>query len=261
MAGPSISIIGAGNVAWHLAPALDNSGYRVNEVYSRSRGGAEDLVSKLYEAEINESLDFSASTSGIFLLCIPDDAIEEVTNEITIPQGAILVHTSGSRSLDVLGDVPGVNIGVFYPLQTFTKGKKMDLQEVPIFIETEQKEVEHTLMNMAGAISKKVFSVTSEKRLALHVAAVFASNFTNHMLAIANSIMIENKLDYDWLKPLIAEALNKSLAIGPDKAQTGPARRGDLQILDKHVKWLSKEESLQEIYRVISQHILDKYQT
>lgn len=112
---------------------------------------------------------------------------------------------------------------------------------------------------MAKALSRKVFKVSSMQRQALHVAAVFASNFTNHMITLSGDIMRDHKLDFEWLKPLLAETINKSLTLGPEAAQTGPARRGDLEILDRHLEFLQKDEAVAEIYRMISQNILDRY--
>ncbi len=259
--GFSITFIGSGNLAWRLAPALDNTDYAVREVYSRSRKNAEALVSKLYEAEAKDSLDFSNSHSQIFILSVPDDAIEETSQQIILPDSATLIHTSGSKPLGSLGYAPTPHVGVLYPLQTFTKGRKVNLKEVPLFVEGEDSETEKILLKLAKSISNEVHVLSSEKRFMLHLSAVFSSNFTNHMLSIAETIMKQNQLDYGWLKPLIAETINKSLEIGPLKAQTGPARRGDLEVLDKHMESLKKDEPLQEIYRLISQHILDKYQS
>ena len=115
------------------------------------------------------------------------------------------------------------------------------------------------LRAMGNSLSKIVIPLNSYERKALHVAAVFASNFTNHMLLVAQDIMKEHSLSYDWLKPLISEMINKSLSIGPENAQTGPARRGDVEILDKHVEFLQDNHATVELYRVISQHIIDRY--
>jgi predicted short-subunit dehydrogenase-like oxidoreductase (DUF2520 family) len=257
----TVSIIGAGNLAWHLAPALDNTDFAVREVYSREPKNAKALVEKLYQAEAVSSLDFSTSNSAIFIIAVTDDAIESIAQEIILPENATLVHTSGSQPLSVLDYTATLNLGVFYPLQTFSKAKKVDFNEVPIFIESENSETEKILIKMAKAISKRVQIISPENRKALHVAAVFASNFTNHMLTLSKKIMNNSKLDFDLLKPLIAETLNKSLTIGPDHAQTGPAKRGDLEILDKHVEFLNNfdDESVTEIYKLISQHIIDYY--
>ncbi|HEY9046777.1 MAG TPA: DUF2520 domain-containing protein [Ohtaekwangia sp.] len=254
-----VSFIGSGNVAWHLAPALDNTDFAVREIYSRNAANAAALVDKLYEAEVKTSLDFSSSISRIFIIAVADDAIQSIAQEIILPEDAILVHTSGSQPLSLLGYAATPDIGVFYPLQTFSKGKKVDFSEVPFFIESDSREVEKVLQNMARAISKHVHTIASHQRKAMHIAAVFAANFTNHMLFIAEGIMKENKLDFAWLKPLIAEMITKSLSIGPQNAQTGPARRGDFEILDRHMEFLQNNEAIAGIYKEISQHIIDTY--
>jgi len=258
----SVSFIGSGNLAWHVAPALDNAGYAVREVYSRDASHAGALVERLYEAEVKTSLDFSASLSKIFLIAATDDAIQEIAQEIALPEDAILVHTSGAQPLSLLGYAATTRTGIFYPLQTFSKSRKVDLATVPFFVESENAETEKILTAMAKTLSKHVFKITSEERKALHVAAVFASNFTNHMLLLAQEVMKDNKLSFDWLKPLILETISKSLAIGPENAQTGPARRGDFETLDRHMEFLAEEEDeeVAELYKVISQHIIDRYQ-
>ena len=257
--GTNVSFIGSGNLAWHLAPALDNTDFAVKEVYSQNSRHAASLAENLYQAEVKRSLDFSTSSSRIFIIAVSDDAIQEIAQEIILPENAILAHTSGSQPLSVLGYAATQNIGVVYPLQTFTKGKKIDFKEVPFFIESDNPETGEKLTAMAKALSKKVYKSSSDDRKALHVAAVFASNFTNHMLALAQQILEQHDLDLELLKPLIAETMNKALAIDPEEAQTGPAARGDIEILDKHIQFLKTDPKLAEIYKVISQHILDRY--
>jgi predicted short-subunit dehydrogenase-like oxidoreductase (DUF2520 family) len=255
----TVSFIGSGNLAWNLALALDNTDFAVREVYSRNHAHAAALVGNLYSGEALMTPDFSNSVSRIFIMAVTDDAIEGIVRKLSLPPDSILVHTSGSQPLSILGNAPTPNIGVFYPLQTFSKSKRVDFSEVPLFIESESSETEKVLVAMGKAISKKVFKIRSADRKALHVAAVFASNFTNHMLYIAQQVMKENKLNYDWLKPLIAETITKSLAIGAEKSQTGPARRGDLEILDSHLEFLQGNDPVAEIYKVVSQHIVDTY--
>ena len=255
----SVAFIGAGNLAWHLAPALDNTGFAVREVYSRKKKNAVALAERLYQANAASQLDFSASTAKIFFLCVSDDAILPIVRELVLPPDAILVHTSGSQPLSLLGDMVTKHTGVFYPLQTFTKARKVDFREIPIFIESEEAATEKVLMGAAKSLAKKVIRITSAERRALHVAAVFASNFTNHLLTLSKEIMLNNQLNFDYLKPLIAETLNKSLELGPEKAQTGPARRGDLEVLDRHMEFLQKDPPVSEIYKLISQHIIDSY--
>jgi predicted short-subunit dehydrogenase-like oxidoreductase (DUF2520 family) len=256
----NISFIGSGNLAWHLAPTLDNVGFVVKEVYSRNPLHAKHLTERLYQAEVKATLDFSTSDSTLFIIAVSDDAIKSIAQEIILPDEAILVHTSGSQPLSELEFSATANIGVFYPLQTFSKQKKVDFKNTPIFIESNNEETEEALMLIGKSISNQVRKIGSQERQALHVAAVFASNFTNHMLAISKGIMLQNGLDYDWLKPLILETIQKSLNLDPESTQTGPAKRGDLEILDKHLEFLKEDKGVAEIYKIISQHIVDRYQ-
>lgn len=254
-----LSFIGSGNLAWHLAPALDNAGFVVKEVYSPNPQHAEALTERLYQAEVKATLDFSTSNSSIFILAVRDEAIAQVAREIILPDDAVLIHTSGSISVSELQYAATSHLGVLYALQTFTKERKVDFSNVPLFIETLTDEAAEVVQALAKSISKQVRKITSEERKALHVAAVFASNFANHMLTLAEQIMKQNSLDYNWLKPLISETIQKSLSIGPQQAQTGPAKRGDLEILDNHLQFLNEDEKLTEIYRIVSQHIIDTY--
>lgn len=254
-----VSFIGSGNLAWHLAPALDNAGYIVREVYSPNASHAEELTERLYQATVKPSLDFSSSQSRLFIIAASDDSIEGITTELILPDDSTLVHTSGSQPLSLLQFAAAKNTGVFYPLQTFSKTKRVDFKTVPFFIEASDQEAERLLLTMGKAISQKVKKISSEERKALHVAAVFASNFPNHMLTLSKKVMSEHGLDFEWLKPLISETINKALTVGPEHAQTGPAIRNDLEVLDRHVEFLQNDERAAELYRVISQHIIDMY--
>jgi predicted short-subunit dehydrogenase-like oxidoreductase (DUF2520 family) len=258
---PKVSFIGSGNLAWHLAPALENVGFVVKEIYSANPKHAEALTGRLYQAETKKSLDFSTSPSSVFIIAVSDDAIEEVATEIVLPDEAFLLHTSGSQPLKILEFAAIENIGSFYPLQTFTKNKKIDFRAVPIFIEGNNEATEKTMMTLGRAISNSVRKISSDERKALHVAAVFASNFANHMLTLSKEILQKNNLSFDLLTPLINEMISKALTAGPDKSQTGPAFRGDLEILDRHFDFLQEDEKLAELYKLISQHIIDRYDT
>uniref|UniRef100_UPI0040480A37 Rossmann-like and DUF2520 domain-containing protein n=2 Tax=Roseivirga sp. TaxID=1964215 RepID=UPI0040480A37 len=254
-----IAIIGTGNVAWHLARTFENAGHIITEVYSRDIIKAKHFTTGFFNATATNSLDFRKSTAQIFILAISDDAIEEVASAMTLPQDAILAHTSGSVNMSTLGYAQTKNIGVFYPIQTFSKGKKVSFNELPIGIEGDNDFTESILRRLGSSISTKTLVMNSQARKNLHLAAVFACNFTNHMLTISKEIMGHKGLDFNLLAPLIEETLSKSLQIGPENAQTGPAKRGDFETLDKHYEALSKSEEIAEIYRIISQHIIDYY--
>lgn len=255
----NISFIGSGNLAWHLAPALDNLGYVVKEVYSPQSMNATALTERLYQAEVKTTLDFSTSDSRIFIVAVSDDAILEVAQEIILPDESILVHTSGSQPLSILEFAATAHLGVLYPLQTFSKTRPISFKDIPLFVESSDEQTEKQLLTIARGLSTRVRKIDSGERIALHVAAVFASNFANHMLTISKEVMEKHELNFDWLKPLISETINKALITGPAESQTGPARRADFEILDHHMTFLKEDENLEEIYKVISQHIVDHH--
>ncbi len=252
----NIAIIGSGNVAWHLAPELENAGHRVVEVFSRNVKNANAIIKRLYSAELITTIDFSESEAEIFIICISDDAIKQIAQEIVLPENSIVVHTSGSISMKKLGYTATDHIGVFYPLQTFTKGKRIFFEDIPILIEAENKFTSRVLKNLGKSISKKVIRVNSKDRMAIHVAAVFACNFTNHMFGMAEGILKGQGFEFELLRPLIAETINKSLDLGPKNAQTGPAARADFKTLDKHMAFLEGKEG-KKLYKFITENILN----
>lgn len=252
-----IAILGTGNVANHLVPALENAGHTITEIYGRNIEDAEKLTEKVYVADAKSDLDFSESKAEIFILAVSDVAISDLADEIILPEESILVHTSGTVPLGTLGYSSASYIGIFYPLQTFSKGREIDFADVPFLLESEDQETLQKLKKLAKSLSPSVFVVKSKDRLALHVAAVFASNFTNHMIRLSEEIMGRQGLDFEMLKPLIIESVSKSLEIGAKRAQTGPAIRGDYGTLDYHFQFLNYNEQVAEIYRLISQDIID----
>lgn len=262
-----ISFIGAGNLAWHLAPALENAGHHINEVYSRQLQHARQLVSNLYDARTHSELNFAESPSKLFVLATPDDALEEVCSRLVLPENAMIVHTSGSKSLHSLeqwmaiySDVP-VQTGVFYALQTFTKGQSfMNFDEIPLCIESADKATEDALVQLGQDISTIVYLITSAERRTLHVAAVLACNFTNHLLALAHDLTTRAELEFDLVRPLITETFRKGLAANnPADVQTGPARRGDLTTISDHLTLLANQPKLAEVYQVMTDSIRQYY--
>ncbi|WKN31014.1 DUF2520 domain-containing protein [Porifericola rhodea] len=252
-----ISIVGAGNVASHLAPVLEGAGHEVVEVYSRQFSNAEQLCEGLYNAVPKADLDFSGSNAQIFIIAVPDQHIVEVARQIVLPEGSVLVHTSGSIDMGALENDSEASIGVFYPLQTFTKNTEVNFKEIPLLVEGEDKATLKIVKSLAESLSRKVHEVDSEQRAVLHIAAVFSCNFTNHMITIAQDMVESHAINFELLKPLIAETISKSLNIGPKAAQTGPARRGDQAVVDKHTLFLEEANpELAQIYRLISQNIV-----
>ncbi len=254
-----VAILGTGNLAWHLAPALEDAGHTVTEIYSRESRKAESLTARLYTAEPKTDLDFSDSEAEIFIMALADSAIPNIAEELILPDESILVHTSGAVSLDILGYSSASYTGIFYPLQTFTRDREIDFREVPFLLESEDETSLQKLKRLAKSLSNVSYTVKTKDRKALHVAAVFASNFSNHMLRIAEEIMGRQGLEFEMLKPLIIETISKSLELGAKKSQTGPAVREDMNTLDAHYQFLQYNEQLAEIYKLISQDIIDSH--
>lgn len=252
-----VSFIGAGNVAWHLAQALEYAGHVVQEVYSRNLTNAQQLAAKLYHATPTNSLDFSQSKATVFILSISDDVLAEINEQLILPEESIVAHTSGTIPIEILAGRQ--DSGVFYPLQTFSKSKKLDVQRIPFCIEAINENTEDVLVALAQSISNTVYLINSAERKILHTAAVFACNFTNHLLSSAKEILDREELEFDLLKPLIEETFNKALAASdPASVQTGPAIRNDQQVIQSHLNYLTSFPEEQRIYKILTESIISK---
>ncbi|MDW7695720.1 Rossmann-like and DUF2520 domain-containing protein [Flammeovirgaceae bacterium SG7u.111] len=254
-----VTFIGAGNVAWHLSQALESIGLIVAEVYSRDLGHAQKLCKKLYDAAPVNSLDFSSSEAELFVIAIPDDAIAEVASSLLLPPNTTLVHTSGAMAIDLL--VPyATKFGVFYPLQTFSANQKINFKHIPLCLEASDAETLALMERIAKRLSENVAKVSSAQRKVIHLAAVFACNFTNHLLAISEQILKVNGQDLELLKPLVAAMLEKALKNGPAGSQTGPAIRGDQETINEHLTLLKNNAPYSKLYMLITRSIIDFYE-
>lgn len=250
-----ISLIGSGKVAWQLAQALENAGHTIEEVWSRDRENAARLVDHLYAAEVHSSLDFSHSRAEVFILSVADAAAGEVVEKLMLPADALLLHTSGALPMEVLA--PAANrYGVFYPLQTFSKGRMLDFSQVPFCLEASDKKSLKHLKQLGASLNSRLYELDGPKRRVLHVAAVFACNFTNHLLHISEEILEGQQIERELLHPLIAETVQKSMEIGPARAQTGPAVREDRPVLEAHLQLLEQHPQWAELYSLLSQDII-----
>jgi predicted short-subunit dehydrogenase-like oxidoreductase (DUF2520 family) len=255
----SISIIGAGNLAWHLAYALETEGgVAIEEIYSRELMNAKRLVSRLYQAKATNQLDFSESRARLFILAVPDLYIGTVAHALTLPSDAMLIHTSGSQSISVLEGITS-KIGVLYPLQTFSKQKEVDFSQIPFFIEGNSPEIIELLSEIAGNLSKEVYEMNSLERKKLHLGAVFACNFTNHLLSIAYQQLKDIHVPFEVMHPIIVETLNKALEISPIDAQTGPAKRRDINTIEAHIELLENNLLHKQIYHLLTESIQEMY--
>lgn len=264
----TITFIGAGNVAWHLAPALENAGHHVLAIYSRQLTHARQLTSMLYDARPISELNLANNPSELFILAVPDHALNEVCARLVLPENATIVHTSGGLSLEklrqlmsVYSDVP-VKTGVFYPLQTFSRGRALlDFEQIPLCIEADNSETQRQLVTMGQEMSTIVYLVNSAERRALHVAAVLACNFSNHLMALAKDITNDEDLEFDLLKPLIRETVRKALdADHPADVQTGPARRNDTQVIENHLTYLRPKPNVARLYELLTENIRQRYE-
>ncbi|GGW31922.1 Rossmann-like and DUF2520 domain-containing protein [Arenibacter certesii] len=248
----SIIILGSGNVAKHLFDTfLDQNEIKILQVIGRNK----DQLSYFNKmAEI--STDFAnILDADLYLIAVSDDAIPEVAKSLINKKG-IVAHSSGSVPLNALD--PKNRRGVFYPLQSFSAGKKIDFKSVSICIEAENKNDLKLLEQLGNIISNNVQEVSSEQRKSLHLAAVFVNNFTNHLFHIGHEICKGNDIPFQILIPLIKETVNKLDYITPYDAQTGPARRNDFSTIENHLKQL-KTKNNKDIYTLISKSISEKY--
>lgn len=241
-------VIGSGNVAQHLIKVIERSaGIQLLQAYARNLG---ELKKLLPEEQIATSYN-EIKEADVYIIAVSDGAIANVAAQLPF-SGRFVVHTSGSVSMT---EPDGKNRrGVFYPLQTLSKNKEVNFQMVPLCLETEYKEDFTLLEQLAKAFSGSVYAINSEQRRALHVAAVFVSNFVNNMYAIGSEICRDNAIDFTILKPLIQETADKILSLSPLQAQTGPAVRNDTETIAKHLYFL-KDERHKELYKLLSESI------
>ncbi|MEG0915912.1 MAG: Rossmann-like and DUF2520 domain-containing protein [Myroides sp.] len=244
----TINIIGSGNVVHHLVRALaELSNYKIQNVAVRSL----DKVADFFPKDLIVTAVEDLKPADITLISVTDSAIAEVSERIPY-KDSLVVHTSGTTALEVLNEKN--RKGVFYPLQTFSKNKQINFKEVPLCLEAENTDDLIELKILAKEISDNVFEISSEQRKSLHVAAVFVSNFTNHLYSIGNEICKENNIPFDILKPLIKETADKINYLNPKDAQTGPAVRFDQKTIKAHQDFL-KNQNYKSIYNLITQSI------
>ncbi len=251
-------IIGSGNVASVVAPALEQSGVvAIRQVYSPTLQNARQLASKLKGAEAVGKIEDVAKDAELYLVAVKDDAIAEIAGRMS-RNDAVWLHTSGGVESSELAPLTE-SYGVFYPLQTFSKGVAVELSKVPVFVQGADEKSLKMARRLASAVSPKVYDADGLLRAKLHAAAVFACNFTNHLWAIADDILCrEAGVDLSVLHPLLEETMRKAMTMRPAEGQTGPARRGDRGVIEKHKSLLTSDEA--GLYEILSQHIIDYYE-
>ncbi len=247
-----VVLLGAGNVACQLAIAMEN----VNKVEIVQRYSRTASNKNFFDASIPCTTDLGAlERADLYILAIKDEAIAEVAQ--TLPKlPGILVHTSGAIGMEALHMHD--QHGVMYPVQSLSMHQKINLKEVPFAIESNSQENLHVVRSLSSEISDHVFELDSFKREKLHITAVFANNFSNFMFSCAEELCREFDIPFDILRPMILETGKKVQYMSPFEAQTGPARRGDLEVIQKHEEALKNTQK--EIYQRLTQAIIKTYQ-
>jgi len=244
-----ISIIGAGNVGINLFETLiKKKGLKIVSLFNRS---IEKILSHRKKTFITNNMD-EIKKSDIYIISTNDDSIEKVSNQLK-GRGGLILHTSGSTEMKILS--VHKDFGVLYPLQTLTKDKLCDFKKVPVCIEGNSTFNIKKLKKLVTIIGSKCYHVDSKQRLALHVSAVFACNFTNYLFSIAHDICAENKIPFEIFFPLIRETIEKIEKNDPSKIQTGPAIRKDLNTIKKHLNFIKSKNS-KKIYSILTQAII-----
>lgn len=248
----SVAILGSGNIAFHLLRAFDQSGIKLSGLISRDlERGRQTLEESKARCELVGALHLGELEADVIVLAIPENQIAKVLKFYEFSPDHVVVHTSGAEPMSSL---PLEHAGVFYPLQTFTWGETMDYSEIPILIEGSNLSVEEKLFELGNAVSRKVKLISSDDRLRIHLAAVLACNFTNHLFRKSEEVLESMDESLRLLRPLIVETIKKSMTLGPAKAQTGPAIRDDQETMARHME-LIDDSHLREIYQLISADI------
>jgi len=244
-----IVVIGTGNVSYHLCKAIvESKNLKLIEVFGRKKSPPKYLIKSISYCNNLKKI----KKADLYILCLSDNAISKISDQLNINNNSIVVHTSGSTNMNVL--LKHKNHGVIYPLQTFSKNKKILFSNIPLIIEANSKIVLDKLRTICSILSKKVIDFNSDQRTLIHISAVFTNNFSNYMNILAEEILESNNIDSNILNPLINETANKLNHLSPLDAQTGPAIRNDQITIQKHLNLL-KETKYFEIYDKLTKEI------
>ncbi|WP_336167851.1 Rossmann-like and DUF2520 domain-containing protein [Acinetobacter sp. 161(2023)] len=254
-----ISLLGSGRVAFHLAKALLAKGHHITQVYARDFEKTQKFAEQI-QAKACQSLQ-EFQPSDLIILAVSDSAIAELATQVheLFPE-TLIVHTSGSTDIEVISHVHE-KAGVFYPLQTFSFEREVDWSATPLFVEAAVDADQKLLADLANSLSNRVYQYTSKQRLTLHLAAVFACNFSNYCLDMAKQVVDEEQVDFSLLYPLIVETAKKATQNDPKQMQTGPAMRGDQNILAMHQDLLAQanRDDLKQVYQLLSDGIVKRH--
>ena len=245
----NIAIAGSGNVAWHLANGLKLQGFGISGIWSREYLHAKELADRC-DSVAYPDISGLCDRTDLIIIAVPDKVIENIACSIGQFEG-IVVHTAGSVPIEVLKNNCR-HYGVIYPLQTFSKAFPVDLTEVPFFLESSSPEVMQAIKAVALKLSARVYEAESHQRLMLHIAAVFAGNYSNLMYAIGDELLKNSNLPPEVLRPLILATALKATTGDPVEMQTGPARRNDTATIEKHIETLASMPEYADLYRLLA---------
>lgn len=244
-----IVLVGAGNVATCMGPRLKAAGHDIVCVYSRTIQSASVLAERLGTIAVT---DLAAMPGAdVYLTMLKDDALLALAPEIVKGRDGLFLHTAGSIPLSVWSDAGARNCGVLYVMQTFSKTSVIEWDKVTAFIEG----TSDSIRELASDLTPNVVSLSSEGRRRLHLAAVFANNFSNHMFTVSQRLLEKEGVPFSVMLPLIREGVRKLDTMNPSEAQTGPAVRGDRKVVDEHLSLLADEPRWARLYELISKDI------
>lgn len=249
-----VTLIGAGNLATQLGKSLKKAGVIISQVYSRTEDSARTLA-ELLEAEWLTDIKALHDEADIYIFSVKDSVLCELISEVCKGRGdKLFLHTAGSMPMSCF-EGKALCYGVFYPMQTFSKTKDVDFERIPVFIEGNSIETEDVIRSLANKLTQRVIRLSSADRKYLHLAAVWACNFTNYCYTVSSDILGEHGIPFDVMLPLINETTEKIQKISPKEAQTGPAVRGDRNVMSKQLELMNGKEDLQELYKMLSKGI------
>lgn len=250
-----VVILGTGNVATVFAKRLQQNGHTVVQVYGRDLVKAEQLARLVNASAVNDITGLTKN-ADVYIIAVSDKAVKNLVDQLSLP-GALVLHTTASLTKNILADVSD-RFGVLYPLQSLRK--MMDERTpIPFLVDGNTDTVTKEIQRLAYSISSTVVVADDETRVKLHVAAVFACNFTNYMYVQSAAFCEKENLDFSLLQPLIEETATRLKDHHPSKVFTGPAVRGDVATLEKHLSLLESYPELAELYKSLSNRIMKQY--
>ena len=255
-----IVLIGAGNVATHLGKALLDSGHEIMQVWSRTSYSA-GLLAEMLGTDAVTNIDDVALGADIYIVSVTDNALPGIVSRLCPRRtGSVFLHTAGSVPMTCFEGFAS-SYGVLYPMQTFSKQKELDFKKIPVFVEASDEVVLKSIQTIAESVSDCVYQLNGEGRRCLHLAAVFACNFSNYCCAVAESLLRSQGIPFEVMLPLVDEMASKLHHLSPVEAQTGPASRHDTGVMKMQMSMLSQDKRLAEMYRLMSEGIMENSKT